>query len=410
MKWINIAMIACSLQAVTLKELIIATLEHNQNIKSYSYTNLSQKHNAQSVSNIYNPNIVVGANYNKLSMDMAPTQIGEVTNTYAKFSINLYNGGKNRALKQQKQYQYKSSAYHSTTLIKQTLLDLVNMYFNLKTTNDNIEVYKEKSKALKAQYERVKIKYNMKMTTIDEVLKLQSEYESNLYNIDELLYQKQQLIRNILLISGIKVDTLDTKTLPDLQITYTPSSNIKALEYTLKSNQANVEVVRSNKKPAVQLTDTVNFYSYSDYNSQLVKDLPHKQNQLAILVTYDLFDTSTNHKIESAKMMQLATANQLAFAKNQEKMEFVLAKEKIKTQLLKIKSLQSAVQMANSVYNIIKAKYENGVVDNITYLDALSKKIYNLALYKKALNDLEIAKANYYFKSGINYKEVLHKF
>jgi hypothetical protein len=38
---------------------------------------------------------------------------------------------------------------------------------------------------------------------------------------------------------------------------------------------------------------------------------------------------------------------------------------------------------------------------NITYLDALSKKIYNLALYKQALNDYEIAKANYYFSSKV---------
>jgi len=49
------------------------------------------------------------------------------------------------------------------------------------------------------------------------------------------------------------------------------------------------------------------------------------------------------------------------------------------------------------------------IVDNIAYLDALSKKIYNLALYKQALNDYEIAKANYYFMSGIEYKKILKK-
>jgi outer membrane protein TolC len=63
--------------------------------------------------------------------------------------------------------------------------------------------------------------------------------------------------------------------------------------------------------------------------------------------------------------------------------------------------------MGESVYEIVKLKYQNGIVDNITYLDALSKKVYNLALYRQALNDYEIAKANYYFASGVEYKEVL---
>jgi len=59
--------------------------------------------------------------------------------------------------------------------------------------------------------------------------------------------------------------------------------------------------------------------------------------------------------------------------------------------------------MANKVYEIITQKYENSVVDNITYLDALSKKVYNQFLYKQALYEYEIAKANYYFNSGIDY-------
>jgi len=63
--------------------------------------------------------------------------------------------------------------------------------------------------------------------------------------------------------------------------------------------------------------------------------------------------------------------------------------------------------MGDSVYDMVKIKYQNGIVDNIAYLDALSKKIYNSALYKQALNDYEIAKANYYFSSGIKYKKIL---
>ncbi len=77
------------------------------------------------------------------------------------------------------------------------------------------------------------------------------------------------------------------------------------------------------------------------------------------------------------------------------------------TQQLKINSLKSAVEMGESVYKLVKIKYQNGTVDNITYLDALSKRTFNKALYRQALNNYEIAKANYYFSSGLEYKHVL---
>jgi len=69
--------------------------------------------------------------------------------------------------------------------------------------------------------------------------------------------------------------------------------------------------------------------------------------------------------------------------------------------------VKSALEMAVSVYDIILTKYQNGVVDNITYLDALSKKTINQSLYIQALNNYEIAKANYYFSSGVSYKKMM---
>jgi outer membrane protein TolC len=106
-------------------------------------------------------------------------------------------------------------------------------------------------------------------------------------------------------------------------------------------------------------------------------------------------------------LAKLASKEKVLFAKKEEKNTFNLAKRKLRTQELKIKSLKSAVRMGESVYKLVKVKYQNGTVDNITYLDALSKKTYNKALYRQALNDYEIAKANYYFSSGINYEKVL---
>jgi outer membrane protein TolC len=111
--------------------------------------------------------------------------------------------------------------------------------------------------------------------------------------------------------------------------------------------------------------------------------------------------------METAKIQTLISSAQTTLVKKQEKMDFDLAKEKLHTQELKIASLKTALDMGESVYEIVKVKYQNGIVDNIAYLDALSKKIYNEALYKESLNDYEIAKATYYFSSGIDYKALI---
>jgi outer membrane protein TolC len=321
--------------------------------------------------------------------------------------MDLYDGGKNRALKKQKLYEYKAQKYQNISNVKQTILNVVTLYFNLKTIKEDIEVYKEKGKALKAQYERMKTKYNLKMATEEDVLKLKSEYEANLYIIEELKYQETELIKNIELYSGVRVIDTETSEIPNINVKYSTTSDIKALEENLKASEENIDIAKSSKKPQLKLEDTLSYYKYSDYNEKLLNDLPDKQNQLSVVLTFNIFDTSTKPKIESAKYIKLANASRLEFAKKQAKTDFELAKRKLITQKEKIKSLQSAVDMANSVYNTVKIKYENGLVDNITYLDALSKKIYYTALYKQAQNELQIIKMDYYLKSGVGYKKLL---
>ncbi|AZV46665.1 hypothetical protein C3L23_05060 [Nautilia sp. PV-1] len=393
--------------AVDLKVLITDTLKNNQNLKADRYYQEAKQKSFQSVRNIYNPKLTGGLNYNRLDLDVRNTQVVNTAAAFVKFSMDLYDGGKNRALKNQKLYEYKAQKYQNISNVNQTILNVVTLYFNLKTIKENIEVYKEKGRALKAQYERIKSKYDLKMATQEDVLKLKSEYEANLYTIEELKYQKMQLIKNIELYSGVKVSRLDTSVIPDTNVKYSTTSDIKALEENLKASEESINIAKSSKKPQLKIEDTLSYYRYSDYNEKLLSDLPDKQNQLNISLTFNIFDTSTKSKVESSKYIKLATASRLEFAKKQAKTDFELARQKLLTQKEKIKSLQSAVDMANSVYNTVKIKYENGLVDNITYLDALSKKIYYIALYKQAQNELQIIKMEYYLKSGIDYKKLL---
>jgi len=400
-----------ALNATTLKEIINLTLENNDNLKSNQTLNLSKKRAYESVQNTYNPTLNIGANVIRLDGDRRSVQVGTTATGFVKLGLDLYNGGKNQALKKQKKYEYKSAQLSATNSKKEIILQAVNLFYQIQTGIENIKVLQEKSATLKAQYERVKTKYDIKMTTKDEVLKLQSEYESNEYSIEELKYQKDMLLQNISLLAGQEITKLDRSVLPSiLKFDFQKSENIKAIEYDIKAKEQNTKVIQSVNYPQIKLEDSFNLYNYDDYDQNVLKDLPDQQNQLMVSITYNLYDTGSKHKIESAKLVKIASAQKLNYLKKQEKMVFDLAKKQLRTMKLKIKSQKSAVEMGNSVYDIVKVKYQNGIVDNITYLDALSKKIYNQALYQKALNDYEIAKANYYFSSGVDYRSILDKF
>ena len=406
-KMLLLGSLVATLNATSLKEVINMTLENNDNLKSIQTINLSKKKAYDGVDNIYNPTVNIGANILRVDGDKRAVQIGTTSTGFVKFGLELYNGGKSSAIKKQKEYEYKSAQLSSVVTKKETILQTVNLFFQIQTTKDNIKVLEEKGSTLKAQYERVKTKYDIKMTTKDEVLKLQSEYESNQYSIEELKYQKEMLLQNLSLLAGKEIISLDKSSVPDiLNFDFQKSENIKAVEYSIKAQEENTKIIESVNYPQIKIEDSYNFY---DYNDKILSDLPDQQNQFMATISYNLFDTGSKSKIEAAKLAKLASTQKLNYLTRQEKMIFDLAKKQLATMQLKIKSQKSAAKMGNSVYEIVKVKYQNGIVDNITYLDALSKKIYNQALYQKALNDYEVAKANYYFSSGVDYKNILDK-
>ena len=406
-KVILIFLLSLNLSATSLKSILYMTLQNNDNIKAINYEIESKKQTLKSVSNIFMPTLKVGANYSKINGDLPANAIGSTTLGFLKFNAVLYNGGKNVAIKKIKHYQLNSARLNANYTKKDILLQDITLFYQIKTIEESIKAYKEKSKSLYSQYKRRKTKYDIGMLTIDDVLRLKSEYESNKYIIDELEYQKESLYQNLSLLCGKRIKSIDNSKIKDIpHLKYRASSAIKALQEGVKIANENINIAKAAKRPKVTVEDSLNVYKYANYNKNVFKDLPSTQNKVTLNFSMTILDSSTSAKKESAILSKLEKSTQLNYAIKKEKIAFNLAIKKLYTQKKKIYSAKSALNMANSAYKIIKTKYKNGVVDNITYLDALSKKIMYQTLYKQALNNYEIAKANYYFSSGLSYKDI----
>jgi len=408
--FIALLIIQLSVYAMDLKSMLKTALEHNRNLKAQEYAIGAKKQDFISESNTLKPSVNIGASYSKLDLDVPQTQIGQTAVGFIKFGLNLYDGGKSQALKREKRLRVKLAKLTKTDAIKQTLLQIITLYFNIRTLDEQIAAFRLKSKALQRDYKNMQKKYKLEMVTLDEVLKIKAELEDNRYQIEELKYQKEEALKNLSLLVGKKIKHLKAARLARVKgLYYKPSSTIEALETNAAILDESLKQVEANRKPKIRLEDTLSVYGYSDYNKQFLKDLPRSQNKISLTLSMNLYDTVTEPKKRSIKLAKLQAIEQLKYNKDKEKMLFNLAKRKLLTQRVKISSARAALKMANRVYKSAKIKYENGMIDIIAYLDALSKKTINQALYKKALNDYEIAKANYYFFSGMDYRSVIAK-
>ena len=134
-------LLSISLEATSLKELIDITLKNSNNIKSMDYLTKSAKETLKSVSNIYTPTLNVGASYSRLDIDVLPTQVGSMGVGFASFEVNLYDGGKNEAIKRQKNYEYSASMLNKNAFIKGLLQQVTTLFFQIKKNERGLDLF-----------------------------------------------------------------------------------------------------------------------------------------------------------------------------------------------------------------------------------------------------------------------------
>ena len=88
-------------------------------------------------------------------------------------------------------------------------------------------------------------------------------------------------------------------------------------------------------------------------------------------------------------------------------MNYDLSQKSLETIRTRLKSAKSALRAAKSTYDVLKKKFEVGLIDNIAFLDALTQKTLAQSRYKETLYDYEIGKSIYYYYAGKDPKEFI---
>jgi len=395
-----------------LKTLIDHATKSNGLLKAKEMTVQSKQESIEAAKRAYWPVLDVGADYSKVTPSNIVSPGGTGT-LLANLSVDLYDGGRKSALLKAKRFEYEASAFEKAAFEKSMTLDIVQHYYGIQTLKATLYALEKRAHELKAQRDRVKKFKNNGLATQEDIDKLQAAYENNAYTIANTKLSLSTNEENLKLITGVVVQNLKNNTFKNPKhVRFETFDAIKVMQAHAHAVGQNVAAIDAGYMPQVKLSDTYHKSHFDDVSAipgfggdSFLLD---HQNKLTISLNMRLFDHGTMaKKSEAVKYQKLALLSQIAHAKREQKMQFDLAKKSLQTSLQQQISAKSALKAAQSTYVSVKKKYENGLVDNIAYLDSLTQKTLTMARYKETLYHYEIAKSIYYYYAGKDPKEYI---
>jgi len=393
-----------------LKALLDFAQKNNNLINASKITLSAKEQELQSAKSDYFPTLDASAFY-KRDDDASPFQPGTTYGASAKIGFDIYDGGKKLYTAKQKEDERRSADFAYKDTQKSIVLSIVQDYYNLKSLDASLKARVEASKAVKAQLERMQHFYEAQLATSDDVDRLQSAYDSNIYAIESIKFQITALKKSLELKVGKHIASIEDSVFKKKDETTAEELDaIQSLKYNKTALLHFGETIDSYYYPTIRVEDTYSIYGYQDKPNLGGMPIEYLDNQNEVMATVGLrlFDFGRlREQKEAVKLQADALNQQIIYKSKEQKMQQELSLQRIKTAQLNIKSAKSALKAATSALKTITEKYNAGIVDNVVYLDALSSKTEAQATYEKSLNNLEVAYAIYYYYNNKNLEEYL---
>jgi outer membrane protein TolC len=403
-----LVVIPFTIYAQDLSKLVEESFQ-NQSINATRYNVESIKDQYESIQNTYYPTVSVGATYNKTNEETATTPDNS-TASWANINYVVYDGGKRGATSDALESSISGANENLTALKNNTALQVITYYFNYYSLLSQKEAKLREIEQLNAQYKRLKRFLDVGTTTSDEVDKIVSRVQSATVMLHEIELDVQTIIHNLQYLTTQDINIESGSTMKDVLLKQDSlRADIKALEHEMNAQLSTARASKSSNYPILTLDDTYTNYDFNydnpAYQNAVTMD---DQNILKVSASWKIFDFgATTRTYESNYKKYLSLKSQYEYEKNKASIDLKLAIKSYEIGKLKIMSAQSALKAANSTYNTIEKKYQNGLVDNVAYLEALSEKYSAISALKSSQYDLEIKKANIIYYSGKNLEDYI---
>lgn len=388
----------------TLNELLDLSLQ-NRMVNSYQYNLEALQYEYKGVKSSYYPSVDVGASYSTTNKETASVP-DKGSQAYGRVSLTLFDGGKRENTFFKYQSDIKSSEQTLSSVKNQIALDVVTYYYNYLSLLAQKEAKQREIEQLQAQYQRLDKFFEVGSTTEDELQKIISRVQSANVDLHEIELELQTITHNLEYITGqpVEIEAGALLEVPNNNLTMN-RADIKALEYDVEVSDSAADIEKGDYFPTISVNDTYTYYDLKYENSAYESSID-EQNVFSVNLTWNIFSFGeTMNKSESKYKEYLSLKSQYEYEKNRANVDLQLANRAYEIAKLKIKSAQAGLEAAQTAYEVIKSKFQNGLIDNVAYLEALTEKYDAISTLKAAEYDLEVKKATIFYHSGENLKD-----
>ena len=395
------------LYSQNLEELVNLTIE-NRLVESSKQNLDALKDEYKSVQRGYLPKLDAGASYS-INEHEYPNNPKKRANAYGSINYMLYDGGKKYDIYDGYETNIKSGEKSLDALKNNLSLTVIQYYFDYLSLEAKKDAKQKEIEQLTAQEDRIGRFYNAGTTTEDELQKIVSRLQNAIVELQEIELNIITITHNLEYITGTQVSITDGSKLEDINnlIQKNPRFDIQALDFVTQSKQSVAQAQKSGYYPTITLDNTFNYYD-NNYDKFIDTDSNNHQNVASANMKWNLFSFGqTKYQYESKQKEYLASRSNFEYEKNKADVDLQLALKSYNIAKAKIKSTEATLKAAQSAYEIIKSKFENGLIDNVAFLQSLTETYDAISQHKKAINDLEVKKATIIYHSGEKLQEYI---
>jgi len=401
-----------SAESYGLKTFIDNATQTNGQMKAKEINIQAKQAQIDAAKSAYWPTVDIGGDYTLQSPNslVSPGQTGTL---FVSANMNLYDGGRKGAIVKGRKFEYEASLFKKAAFDKSITLEIVRDYYGIQSLKATLHALEERATELKEQIKRVKKFLTAGLSTQEDVDKLVAVYENNNFTIENTKLRLETSEDHLYLVSGLSAKALKQNYFKEPKHSvFEYFDSIKVMQAHAAAIGENANAIDAGYMPQVNMSDTYHKSHFDDLETipGLGSDalLLDHQNKLGISVSMRLFDDGKMSKeSEAVKYQKLALLSEIEHAKREQKMNFKLSEKTLRTTKTKLKSAKAALKVAQSTYTAIRQKFEAGIVDNITYLDALTQRTLADARYKETHYEYEVKKSIYYYYAGKDPKEFI---
>ena len=377
--------------------------EQNKKVEASRYTLEATKEKEYATKSGYMPNLSLGANqtFNQEKNMSTPEKS---TTGLATLAFTVYDGGKREASFEQQEALVKSATFSLASIQNNISLDVIYYYYNYLSTLSSKESTTQKMQQLEAERYRLEKFLSVGSITADELQKIVSSIEQTKVDLLTLDNTLNNISNTLEYLTGqeIIVEKGSTLVFKDAKKEEPKRFDILALEQSIQSTKAEAKIAKAPNKPTIIIQDT---YSQYDFDYPVATNNLDHQNSIQLLLEWKIFDFgSTSANAQAAYLNYLSKNSELEYEKYKAKASFKNAQNSYKTSLAKIEAAKAKLQASEMTYELIKKKFQQGIVNNVSYLDALSDKFNSNSQLQTALNEVEYQKAVLLYEMGENIK------